>query len=310
MPNYMKFMKDILLKKRRLGEFETVALTKWCIEMFRNKLAPTLNEPESFTIPCSIDNHYVSKSLCDLGASINLMPMSIFRKLGIGKCADTDEECNAIEIIDTVAQEKVEDFCSNNSKNDADVYELIDADMTANLDKLIKVQQIGNGTRSNFEPLNLSDHSFTPPQPSIDDPPKLELKPLPVHLKYACLGENNTLPVVNSTELTLEQEGQLLEVLRKSNQMLDRLAGKAFYCFLDGYSGYNQIAIAPTDQENTTFTCPYGTSEFQIMPFGLCNAPANFQHSMMAIFLDMVEKFLRVFMDDFSVFGYTFEDYL
>ena len=41
------------------------------------------------------------------------------------------------------------------------------------------------------------------------------------------------------------------------DQMLDRLAGHEFYCFLDGYSGYNQIAIAPEDQEKTTFTCPY-----------------------------------------------------
>ena len=61
------------------------------------------------------------------------------------------------------------------------------------------------------------------------------------------------------------------------DQMLDRLAGKAFYCFLDGYSGYNQIAIASEDQEKTTFTCPYGTYAFRRMPFGLCNAPTTFQ---------------------------------
>ena len=60
------------------------------------------------------------------------------------------------------------------------------------------------------------------------------------------------------------------------DQMLDRLAGHAYYCFLDGYSGYNQIAIAPEDQEKTTFTCPYGTFAFRRMPFGLCNAPATF----------------------------------
>ncbi|KAL4281095.1 hypothetical protein GQ457_03G019720 [Hibiscus cannabinus] len=53
------------------------------------------------------------------------------------------------------------------------------------------------------------------------------------------------------------------------DQMLDRLAGKAYYCFLDGYSGYNQIAIAPEDQEKTTFTCPYGTYAFRRMSFGL-----------------------------------------
>ena len=55
------------------------------------------------------------------------------------------------------------------------------------------------------------------------------------------------------------------------DQMLDRLAGHPHFCFLDGYSGYNQIAIAPEDQEKTTFTCPFGTFSFTRMPFGLCN---------------------------------------
>ncbi|KAK8662646.1 hypothetical protein V6N13_024537 [Hibiscus sabdariffa] len=85
------------------------------------------------------------------------------------------------------------------------------------------------------------------------------------------------------------------------DQMLDRLAGKAYYCFLDGYSGYNQIAIAPEDQEKTIFTCPYGTYAFRRMPFGLCNSPATFQRCMLAIFSDMMEDYLEVFMDDFSV---------
>ncbi|KAL4386806.1 hypothetical protein GQ457_09G017360 [Hibiscus cannabinus] len=89
--------------------------------------------------------------------------------------------------------------------------------------------------------------------------------------------------------------------------MQDRLARKAYYCFLDGYSGYNQIAIAPEDQEKTTFTCPYGTYAFRRMPFGLCNAPATFQRCMLAIFSDMVEDYLEVFMDDFSVSGNTFD---
>ncbi|XP_052198389.1 uncharacterized protein LOC127805674 [Diospyros lotus] len=91
------------------------------------------------------------------------------------------------------------------------------------------------------------------------------------------------------------------------DQMLDKLAGHEFYCFLDGYSGYNQIAIAPKDQEKTTFTCPYGTFAFRRMPFGLCNAPTTFQRCMMAIFSDMIEKFIEVFMDDFSVFGDSFD---
>ena len=61
------------------------------------------------------------------------------------------------------------------------------------------------------------------------------------------------------------------------DQMLERLAGKAYYCFLNDYLGYNQITVDPQDQEKTTFTCPFGIFAYRKMPFGLCNTPATFQ---------------------------------
>nr|GEX45454.1 reverse transcriptase domain-containing protein [Tanacetum cinerariifolium] len=94
------------------------------------------------------------------------------------------------------------------------------------------------------------------------------------------------------------------------DQMLERLAGNQYYCFLDGFSGYFQIPIDPKDQKKTTFTCPYGTFAYRRMPFGICNAPGTFQRCMMAIFHDMIEKTMEVFMDDFSVFGNSFENCL
>ncbi|KAM1509347.1 hypothetical protein EV1_018329 [Malus domestica] len=266
--------------------------------------------------------------------------------------------------------------------------------------------------------------------PSVIQAPVLELKPLPDHLKYVFLGDNETLPVIVSSSLTPLEEEKLIRVLkehktaigwtladirgispttcmhrilleegakptreaqrrlnppmmevmkneiiklldcgviypisdsrwvspvqcvpkksgvtvvknsenelvptriqtgwrvcidyRKLNattrkdhfplpfidQMLERLAGHSFYCFLDGYSGYNQIVIAPDDQEKTTFTCPFGTFAYRRMPFGLCNAPATFQRCMVNIFSEFVEKIIEVFMDDFSVFGDSFD---
>nr|GEZ48616.1 reverse transcriptase domain-containing protein [Tanacetum cinerariifolium] len=94
------------------------------------------------------------------------------------------------------------------------------------------------------------------------------------------------------------------------DKMLERLVRNEYYCFLDGFLGYFQIPNDPHDQEKTTFTCPYGTFSYHRMPFSLCNALGMFQRCMLAIFQDMVEKTMEVFMDDFSVFGNSFENCL
>nr|GFA11413.1 reverse transcriptase domain-containing protein [Tanacetum cinerariifolium] len=119
-------------------------------------------------------------------------------------------------------------------------------------------------------------------QSSDDVPPEVELKELPPHLEKlneATRKDHFPLPFMD--------------------QMLERLAGNEYYCFLDVFSGYFQIPIDPKDQEKTTFTCPYGTFAYKRMSFGLCNAPGTFQRCMMAIFHDMIEQTMEVFMDDF-----------
>jgi hypothetical protein len=94
------------------------------------------------------------------------------------------------------------------------------------------------------------------------------------------------------------------------DEMLEQLANHSFFYFLDGYSGYHQILIHLDDQSKTTFTCPYGTYAYRKMSFGLYNTPASFQRCMMSIFSDMIEEIMEVFMDDFSVYGKTFNDCL
>jgi len=91
------------------------------------------------------------------------------------------------------------------------------------------------------------------------------------------------------------------------DQMLERLSGQVYYCFLDGYSGYNQITVNPEDHEKTAFTCPFEIFAYRRMPFGLCNAPATFQRCMQAIFSDLIEKSIEVFMDDFFVFESSYD---
>ncbi|RDX94455.1 Retrovirus-related Pol polyprotein, partial [Mucuna pruriens] len=91
------------------------------------------------------------------------------------------------------------------------------------------------------------------------------------------------------------------------DQVLEKLAGKSHYCFLDGFSGYMQIHIAPEDQHKTTFTCPFGTFAYNRMLFGLCNARSTFQHCMTSIFSDLLQECMEVFMDDFMVYVDSFD---
>ncbi|KAJ9544292.1 hypothetical protein OSB04_023999 [Centaurea solstitialis] len=89
MPNYTKFLKDILNKKKRPTEYETVALTEGCSALLTKKIPPKMKDPGSFTIPCSIGGKTIRRALCDLGAGINLMPLSVFTTLGIGEARPT-----------------------------------------------------------------------------------------------------------------------------------------------------------------------------------------------------------------------------
>ncbi|XP_019259084.1 PREDICTED: uncharacterized protein LOC109237255 [Nicotiana attenuata] len=83
-PKYAKYIKDIVDHKRRLTEFKTVALTEECTSRVQNKLHQKLKDLGRFTIPVRMGNINVGRSLCDLGASINLMPLSLFKQLGLG----------------------------------------------------------------------------------------------------------------------------------------------------------------------------------------------------------------------------------
>ena len=107
---------------------------------------------------------------------------------------------------------------------------------------------------------------------------------------------------------------RLNEVTRKDHfllpfmdQLLERISGNPFYCFLYGYSGYFLIEITAEDQEKTTFTCPFGTYAYRRMPFGLCDAPATLQRCMLSIFSYLVERIMKVYMDDITIYGENFE---
>jgi len=94
------------------------------------------------------------------------------------------------------------------------------------------------------------------------------------------------------------------------DQVLDTLAGNKYFSFLDGFSGYNQIQVALEDQDKTTFTCPWGTYSYRVLPFGLCNSPATFQRALLGIFSDLIHDCVEVYMDDFTVYGNSLKEAL
>jgi hypothetical protein len=94
------------------------------------------------------------------------------------------------------------------------------------------------------------------------------------------------------------------------DQVLDVLAGKKCFSFLDGFNGYNQIQINHEDQDKTTFTYPWGTFSYKVLPFGLCNSPTTFQRVVLSILLDLIHDTIEIYMDDFTPYGNSFEEAL
>jgi ribonuclease HI len=98
--------------------------------------------------------------------------------------------------------------------------------------------------------------------------------------------------------------------LPKMEHMLQKVSGSRVMSFIDGFSGYNQIAVHPEDREKTAFTTPWGTFMYEKMPFGLMNAGATFQRAMDIAFIGEKDKFVLIYLDDITVFSNSHELHL
>nr|GFA88130.1 reverse transcriptase domain-containing protein [Tanacetum cinerariifolium] len=251
-------------------------LNENCSAVVLKKLPEKLGDPGRFLIPCDFTGLDNCLALADLGASINLMPLSIWKKLRLPTLNDTKM-----------------------------VLELAD--------------------RTILKPTGVAENVFVKIEKPLDAGLIYPISDSPWVSPIHCVPKKGGMTVIKNEENKLVSTRlvigwrvcidyrKLNEATRKDHfplsfmdQMLEHLAGNEYYCFLDGFFGYFQIPIDPKDQEKTTFTCPYGTFTYKRMPFGLCNAPETFQRCMMAIFHDMIERTMEVFMDDFSVFGNSF----
>ncbi|XP_062114280.1 uncharacterized protein LOC133825338 [Humulus lupulus] len=235
MPNYVKFLKDILTKKRRLGEFETVALTESCSAILKNKIPPKLKDPGSITIPCSIGGRDVDRDVpiilgmpflaigrtlidvqkWELTMRVNDQQVT-FNVFNAMKFLNEIEECSRLSVIESIVAEKFhkeafKDGMGVRSHEELeDLSEREESQVTG-----VESKQPFAKFRRPFESLNFLEENFKPPKPSIQEPPKLELKPLLRDLEYAYLRDNETLHVIISVMLGAEKESLLLAVLKK-----------------------------------------------------------------------------------------------
>ncbi|GJV21359.1 reverse transcriptase domain-containing protein [Tanacetum coccineum] len=448
MPRFAPTIRNLLMNKEKLLELAKIPLNENCSAMLLKKLPEKLGDPGKFLIPCNFPGMDVCHALADLGASINLMPLSIWKKLSLPELTPTrmtleladrsithpkgltedvyvkvgkfhfptdfvvvdfeadprvplilgrsflrtdralidvygeeitlrvnnkaitfnldqttkfyssydDVLINRIDIIDEVCEEYAPELLgfSNKSlggnptpmfepltsefileeieaylKDDSISPEIDHADCNSEGD-ICLIEKLLNNDPFQLPLMDLKQGEIIKAKPSMEEPPELELKDLPSHLEYAYLEENDKLPVIIAKGLKDDEKDALLK------EVLKLLDAGMIYPISDSpwvspvhyvpkkggitvvaneeneliRHGISQIRIISKDQEKTTFTCPYGTFAYRRMPFGLCNAPGTFQRCMMAIFHDMIEKTMEVFMDDFSVFRDSFDLFL
>nr|GEY22775.1 reverse transcriptase domain-containing protein [Tanacetum cinerariifolium] len=343
MPKFASTLKALIGNKEKLSEMARTPINEHCSAVILNKLPRKLGDPDKFLIPCEFPGMDECLALANLGASINLMPLSVWEGLSLLKLTLT---CMTLELADRSVSKPI-GIAKDVSVKEANAFLGLEDDPNSLKINPFYYDPEGNilllEAILNSEPLPpLPNHKQYMPsfkkelkvceaktvKSSVDEPPEVELKDLPPHLEYAFLKGDNKLPVIIAKELGDEEKSALIkrvcidyrklnEATRKDHfplpfmdQMLERLAWNEYYFFLDGFSRYFQIPIDPRDQEKTTFTCPYETFAYRRMPFGLCNVPGTFQRCMLAIFHDMVEKTMEVFMDDFSIFRNSFENCL
>nr|GEX70128.1 hypothetical protein [Tanacetum cinerariifolium] len=440
MPKFSSTIKSFLANKDKLFELAKIPLNENCSVILLKKLPEKLGNPDKFLIPCNFSRMDVCHALADLGASLNLMPLSIWKNLSLPELTPTRMTLELANrsitrpkgvakdvfvkvgkfhfptdfvVVDFEADPCVplilgRFFLRISRANPTSTSEPIISDSSPSLtpfegkEDICLIEKLLNDDPFQLPPMDLKQEEVIKAKYLIEEPLELELKDLPSHLEYAYLEGADKLLVIITKDLKDDEKEALLkedykpavqsqrrvnskihEVIKKEviklldaemiylisdsswvspiycvpkkggitvvenenneliptrlvtgcrvcidyqklndatrkdhfpllfmDQMLERLAGNEFYCFLDRFFSHFQIPNNPPDREKTTFTYPYGTFAYRRMPFGICNAPGTFQRCMMAIFHDIIEKTMEVFMDDILVFGDSFSSCL
>ncbi|GKD85088.1 reverse transcriptase domain-containing protein [Tanacetum coccineum] len=315
MPNYGKFLKELISNKHKIGQISAAFLSDESSAIIQNKVPPKLGDPGNFLIPCNFNKTFSCNALADLGASINLMPYSLYAKLSLETLKPTKmsvrladrsfqypvgiaknmlvevgkftfpadfiileiEEDSKVPLIlgrpflhtaDAVIRVKqkllnlgvgtermifnIDSAMKHSYSNDDSCFsidvidEILEEDFDALLDEGSKILYTIKGTLLKEEILaefdefmvmtadeNFDSESDTEDPPfkkitintdykikiSLEEPPKdLELKPLPDDLEYVFMEEPYFLPVIISSQLSIEKKSKLISVLKKHKQ--------------------------------------------------------------------------------------------
>ncbi|GKB39337.1 reverse transcriptase domain-containing protein [Tanacetum coccineum] len=371
-PKYAKFLKGLLTNKVRLEEACKIIMNERCSAVLLNKLPSKEKDPGSFTIPCDIGQLHIDNALADLGASISLMPYTMYKKLGLGEPkatrmslelgdryarrfkSPTTEEVGMLRIDDLDDYDHERSKLVVNDKNGSDLENSIQHFNSINTPYPV-TQRTSNGDNVR------SEHMYSASANEIDEK-KSALKNLPQHLEYVYLHGINLFPLLfhqncpkmrkdHFCKYWREEKGQLLRkysswvspihvvpkkggmtvVLNDNNelipsrivtgwrvcidyrklndatqkdhfplpfidQMLDRLCGNEYYCFLDGFFRILPHTIATKGQEKTPSPVLIGLSLSDKIAVWIMFAPATFQRCHEAIFHGMVERLYESFL--------------
>ncbi|XP_016704294.2 uncharacterized protein [Gossypium hirsutum] len=201
-PRYAKFLKELCTSKRKLIGNEKISLGENVSAVFQKKLPIKCKDPGMFLIPCKIGDFKLDRAMLDLGASINVMPRSIYDKVQL----DMGASDSSVDVPLLLGRPFLK-----TARTKIDVHK-------GNLTMEFDVCALDSPKLTRFKPI-LPNLMVTGKQvPSLISPPKLELKELPKNLKYIYLGENQTLPLIVSNALTEMQESKLLRVLREHKE--------------------------------------------------------------------------------------------
>nr|GEV07114.1 DNA-directed DNA polymerase [Tanacetum cinerariifolium]GEY54611.1 DNA-directed DNA polymerase [Tanacetum cinerariifolium] len=231
MPKFALTIKSLLANKDKLFELAKVPLNENCSAMLLKKLPEKLGDLGKFLIPCDFLRMEVCHALADLGASINLMPLSIWKKLSLPELTPsrmTLELADRVDVINIACEDFVQDVLDFQYNPKSSRPTLVYDDSISESDSCKEpIVKSSSPTLTPFgenpfqlPPMDLKLAEESKEKSFVKEPPELELKELPSHLEYAFLEDSNKLPVIIAKNLKDVEREALINVLKSHKRAI------------------------------------------------------------------------------------------